>query len=1051
MINRYIVAAVLCFVLSISSVFAGITGIVTGKVVDKENKPLGGVTIRVLGTNRGGFTKNDGSYVITNVNAGTYNVRATVVGYDTVTREAVIYADQTVKLDFVLTEGGITTKVVDVSASRDMIRPTDLGSNRTVKGADLTRIARDNIASAISLQAGITASGNNFIIRGSRTTETQVLVDGLTVTDQFTGGLGQSGSTVSAAMPSPYATEEVQAQTGGFGAEYGNAVGGIVNTVVKTGRTDRYDGVVRWRKDVPFLWGNAGNGVEAGYPSEDVVDATLGGPLGITNSTFFVSVRNTFQLYRNYGLQVSDPANYNLGMLPNNRTWSRNITGRLKFTVTSDVTLLLGGLYGLVNGERSSQTWLYASQEGYIVDANGIPILDNNGNYQYNGFTERSAKQIVVQEFSSNAFAQINHQLGENTFYELRASFNTKVTETGKRVSNAAPGLFSGWTLYYPVDQIRFEGASYAKGANQVLDAYEYLRATQLSADGYQRLDATRPNPITGFIEGPADYQTTANPYGLLGYFAKYGNEGGIDFRKATYWQADGSITHTTLAGDTRHIIKGGFELRLLTLARHTNGNPWDGNPFYDVYGSEYGGNLYYVVDTTNVKKSQEVLAQSLQPFQPITGAVYFQDQIIFKRLVFTPGFRLDYLDPRSLYRTRPEYFVGINSDTGFAQASKKLYFSPRLSITYPVSDDGRQNFNLSYGVYYQVSPFSNYFDSFNVINLRPGSILGDPNLALQSTNQYQVSYNHQLSDNFALTVTGYYKDIYNQPDIAYVRSVPISYYLQTVSAYGNSRGIEFTFIKRTADNWGFNVNYSLASATGTASNSTTVVAEDPQTGRPAFPVEPFPLSFDRRHRVNGSISFQWNTDEGPRIGGIPFLENFNINISGVWQTGVPYTPVNGQSQAIGAYNSGRYPATWNTELRVIRTIPLAGFLGGQTALDLILDVSNLLNYTGAISFYTTTGDPDYDGRALNRPIGTFPSTLYYRDADPKNKATTDAQQYDRVGNRLYNNIVDYNSDGVVTQEETYQGYQRYVQDVVNRRGNYQYPRQVFFALAFRF
>lgn len=1051
MINRYIVATFLCFVLSVSSVFAGITGILAGKVTDKEDKPVGGVTIRVIGTTRGGFSKPNGTYVITNINAGTYNVRATAVGYDTVTREVAINADQTVKLDFVMTEGGITTKVVDVTASRDIIRPTDIGSNRTVKGSDMTRVARDNIASAISLQAGISASGNNFIIRGSRTTETQVLVDGLTVTDQFTGGLGNSGSTVSAAMPSPYATEEVQAQTGGFGAEYGNAVGGIVNTVVKTGRTDKYEGIVRWRKDVPFLWGNAGNGIEAGFPSEDVVDVTLGGPLGITNSTFFASVRNTFQLYRNYGLQVTDPAGYNLGMLPNNRTWSRNITARLKFAVTDDVTLLLGGLYGLVNGERSSQTWLYASQEGYIVDANGIPILDNNGKYQYNGFSERSAKQIVVQEFSSNAFAQFNHQLGENTFYELRASFNAKVTETGKRISSAPPALFTGWDLYYPVDRIRFEGSSYVQGPNQVLDAYEYLRTTQLSSDGYQRLDVTRPNPITGFIEGPADYQTTANPYGLIGYFAKYGNEGGIDFRKATYWQADGSITHTTLAGDTRHIMKGGFELRLLTLVRHTNNNPWDGNPFYDVYGSEYGGNLYYVVDTANVAKGQAVLAQSLQPFTPVTGALYFQDQIIFKRLVFTPGFRADYLDPRSLYRTSPAYFVGLGSDSGFSQAGKKFYLSPRLSITYPVSEDGRQNFNLSYGVYYQISPFSYYYDSFNTNSLRPSSLLGNPNLDLQRTNQYQASYNHQLTDNFALTVTGYYKDIYNQPDIAYVRSVPIPYYLQTVSAYGNSRGIELTFIRRTTDNVGFNINYALSSAMGTANNSTTIVGVDPQTGNPAFPVEPFPLSFDRRHRVSGSITFQWNSDEGPRIGGIPFLENFTINISGVWQTGTPYTPVNGTGQSIGTINSGRFPASWNTELRVIRTVPLDGLFGGSTALDLILDATNILNYTGSISFYTTTGDPDYDGRSLNRLIGTFPSRLYYRDADPKNKATTDVQQYDRVGNRLYNNIVDYNSDGVVTPEETYRGYQRYVQDYVNGRRNYQYPRQVFFAIAFRF
>lgn len=1047
MVRKYLVV-VLALLAVAPAAYAGITGILTGKVVDADGKGVAGATIRVIGTTRGGISKTDGKYTIININAGQYDVRVTAVGYDTATKRVTISADQTVTLNYTLTQGGVQMKAVDITAEREMIRSTDVGTVRSTKGDQMTKMARDNVASAISLSAGISQSGTGFTVRGSRNTETQVLVDGLAVTDQFIGAFGNTGAAVSSAMPSPFATEEVQAQTGGFGAEYGNAVGGIVNTVVKTGKTDRFDGLVRWRKDVPFLFGKAGNGVQLGAPLEDVVDVTLGGPLGFNRSTFFLAVRNNYQNYRNYSLEVLDPAGNNLGQFPNNRTWGRNITARLKFQVTDAAYLLVGGMYGIDNFERSGWGWLYASTEGVKTDAFGNPILDANGNPQSNGFVERSAKQAVIQEFSNNAFAQINHTLGANTVYELRASFNQKKTEIGKRKTAATPDIFTGWDLYYPEDNLTVDDTVYEQGSNRSIDAYDYMRKKAVTEDGYAEFEVTRPNPITGSIEGPADAQTTLNPYGLFNYFNARGNETGVDLRSATFMQFDGNITHNLELGETRHVFKGGFELRFYRLTRHYNGNPWDGSPFFDLYGSDYGENLYIDPTAPNYEQTK---AQTEEPFTPITGGFFFQDQIQFKGLIFTPGVRIDYLDPNSLYRNQFDSFYPYGQSEGFATAEPKLYFSPRLTITYPVSTDGRQNFKLAYGIYYQASPFSDFYDNFNATFLRQGNSLGNPNLEMQRTNQYEISYNHQLTDVFALTLTGFYKDIYNQPDLAFVRAVPVPYYQQVMSAYGNSKGVEITLERRTADNWGFNLNYTLQSATGTANNSQTVVSLDPYTDNPAFPVEPFPLSFDIRHRVNMVLNFQWGNDEGPMIAGIPLLEYFTINLSGFWQSGAPYTPVNQQGQATGAINSARFPAFWNSEMRLSRTIPLQELLGGNTSLDIFVDVYNLLNYVEAIAFYPRTGSPDNDGFALNRVPGDFPSTTYYKEADPKNKVTTASNQYDRIGKRMYNEAVDFNQDGSVTAEESYKGYQIYVQDVINRRGNYQAPRRVYFGITFRF
>lgn len=1031
-----------------TTAYAGIYGTLTGKVLDKDKKPVSGASIYILGTSRGGFTKLDGRYTIVNINAGKWDIRFTAVGYDTVIRKGVqISADETATINVTLNQGGGALKdTIVFTADREMVRADVVGTTQKVNSATLQNMAINDVASIVGRQAGVESKDGGFVIRGSRSTETQVLVDGLTVTDQFTGGLGNTGGAFSTAMPSPFATEEVQTQTGGFGAEYGNAIGGIVNTVVKTGRTDRFEGLVRVAADVPFMWGTAGNGIKAGSPQQTIVDVTLGGPLGLSNSTFFVAVRNQYQNYRNYGLQVLDPVGNNLGQMPDNRTWSRNLTGRLKFGISDKIFLLVGGMYGMGSFERSSWGWLYANGQGQKVDDNGNVILDGNGQPQYNGIPERAAKQLAIQEYSNNAFAQINHTLSQTAFYEFRVSINNKTTEISKRKDGSAPGILTGFDLYQPEDNLKIEGDKFVAGADRILDAWGIVRPIRYTSDYLARYEQSVRNPQTGYVEGQGDAFSTTNPYGLQNYFFAQGNEGGVDFRSQKFWQFDGSITNSIEVGETKHVIKAGAELRLFRFTRHSNSNPWDGLPFYDVYGPDFGGNLY--ADDVQGIPAATIKAQSEVPYTPTTAGAFIQDQIVFKGLVFTPGVRLDYLNADAMYRTQFVPFVPFGSTEGFADTKAKLYISPRISIAYPISE--RQNVRLSYGIYYQAPPWNDFYDGFNSILLR-GQSLGNPNMEMQRTNQYEVSYNHQLNDNLAITVTGYYKDIYNQSGLAFVRAVPDPYYQQVLADYGNNRGLELTFQKRMVDNWALTFNYVLASAQGTAVSSGVAVALDPYTGNPAYPVTDFPLDNDRRHRLNANFTLQWNKDEGPAISGVRFLQFFTVNISGTYNSGLPYTPVNGQGQAVGEINSARFPSTWGSEMRISRRFPLQDLLGGNTSVELFMDVTNLLNLTAPVSYYTRTGSPDYDGNALNRIPGDFSSTTFFKDGDPSRKETYSSAQYDRIGQRLYSADADINHDGLQTPDETYAGYLRYVDTVIARRGNYQYPRQVYFGVTFRF
>ena len=60
----------------------------TGTVTDTDGETLPGANIRLVGTQKGTSTGSDGSYRISEIEPGTYMVRVSFVGYETVEQEA---------------------------------------------------------------------------------------------------------------------------------------------------------------------------------------------------------------------------------------------------------------------------------------------------------------------------------------------------------------------------------------------------------------------------------------------------------------------------------------------------------------------------------------------------------------------------------------------------------------------------------------------------------------------------------------------------------------------------------------------------------------------------------------------------------------------------------------------------------------------------------------------------------------------------------------------------------------------------------------------------
>ncbi|PKK82945.1 MAG: hypothetical protein CVT49_11170 [candidate division Zixibacteria bacterium HGW-Zixibacteria-1] len=227
---------------------AGTSGKIAGIVEDERTgEPIPGATIRITGYDVATQTDLDGEYFIINLPAGTYSVMVSIIGFQTIEKENVrVLMDLTTPVDFTLQQVEVPLKrLVRVYAERPPIQK-DLTASRTIMTADRLNYTPNNLTvqSVISNMAGtIVDHYNNLHVRGGRAGTITYLYDGFSVQDPFAGNSG--------IRIMPDALEEINLTSGGFPAEYGDALSGIVNVVTREGTMDYhgklklYDGYSR--------------------------------------------------------------------------------------------------------------------------------------------------------------------------------------------------------------------------------------------------------------------------------------------------------------------------------------------------------------------------------------------------------------------------------------------------------------------------------------------------------------------------------------------------------------------------------------------------------------------------------------------------------------------------------------------------------------------------------------------------------------------------------------------------------------------------------------
>ena len=251
----------------------------------------------------------------------------------------------------------------------------------------------------------------------------------------------------------------------------------------------------------------------------------------------------------------------------------------------------------------------------------------------------------------------------------------------------------------------------------------------------------------------------------------------------------------------------------------------------------------------------------------PYQLAAYIQDKIELSYLVVNIGLRFDYFEPDGAGLKNPDNIAELDvlqspfPDSLVSKASSKSQVSPRIGISYPITDQGAVH--ISYGHFFQMPPFEDLYKNPNfripLTGNYPdfiGNVIGNANLQPQRTTMYEIGLQQELAPNLGLTVTGYYKDIRNLLGLQlFLKNNFVKFGEYVNVDYGAVQGFTISLDRRLTNGLGANLDYTYQVAKGNTSDPEDDFNKATANPPIAINQELVPLNWDRRHSLNLTIT----------------------------------------------------------------------------------------------------------------------------------------------------------------------------------------------------
>jgi len=912
-------------------VWAGNTGKITGRVIDKQTgEPLIGANIIIEGTKSGAAADVKGYYVILNLPPNVYSVTTSYIGYSSLTQQNVkVSINQTTTLDFALSPELLQAGTVVVEASRPVVQLDVSASQRIVTAEAIQSRPVDNFEEILATETGVTltasSEGTGLIVRGGQLNETDILIDGLSTRNERTQ---QPLTNISLT-----AVQEIEILTGGFNAEFGDIRSGLVNVITKEGSLERYtvsfDGKIRptQRKHIgpspfsvegPFWQTYAGTDAFTGVTEDMVANGSY--PFTFVgwnevarqfladtdpNNDFTPQELLEIWKWQHRKIEYANKPDY-LGDLsiggkvpftsvafllsqryedlqlvyPFSRNNSVASTTLLKLTksLSPSMKLSLNNSYILVKGVDGD---IYGDTNGMITGTREGTGYARDAHFWRYIWHDANFNPIETRQYRGGL--SLNHVLDNKTFYDLRLEFTDFRTRQEPIALRDTTGIKKIGNRWYDEAPFGYVGSALGGG---ITEKYDILGDFLMSGGGRGQ-DHSK---YRGFGLS-ADLVSQVNKHNEV--------KMGVAF-EYTKFQERREINH----GATTTPVSEA---------------PW----------------LWWSYDDS-----------------PIKLGAYIQDKLEFEGMIANVGLRLDYyntrarpfnLDPAFIFANNPytldSYRANSNSFSNLttAESGYKLYVSPRVGISHPVTATSKIFFN--YGHFLQPPVVDQLFLTRPSSSGRGADL---PNILAEwpRTIAYEAGLEQGIGEDFLIHLTGYYKDVSDQLSPQNIVSLDGENDIATYAnnSYADIRGLELKLEKRFGRWWqGWTSLEYLTTSTGRtgfryiyedrqlANRQREAAAQIKQRGVPS---------------VTANLTFKTPVDFGPKLVGQNFLGDWRLNFLLAWSDGGeallnPDAPLKEQIYVEVIDYS-------NTDLRVEK-----GFRIGANRLGFYMQANNLFDQKG--------------------------------------------------------------------------------------------------------
>jgi hypothetical protein len=245
-----VVSVLLIALGSVSTVYAqGATGMVTGKVVDAGGSGVAGAMVTISDAGTGltrTVTTNSGGDFRMQLPPGRYQLTTVSSGYGTVEIERVDVALGGIAELTIPVQTDAIEEITSFGTATSMISTGTAESALNISLDEVSQMPVPRSIEAVALLAPDTIVGDRSFgvdftlisFGGASVAENTYFIDGMNVTN-FRNGLGGSS------VPFEF-YDQFQIKSGGYSAEFGRSIGGVMNAITKRGSNEFHYGIVSY-------------------------------------------------------------------------------------------------------------------------------------------------------------------------------------------------------------------------------------------------------------------------------------------------------------------------------------------------------------------------------------------------------------------------------------------------------------------------------------------------------------------------------------------------------------------------------------------------------------------------------------------------------------------------------------------------------------------------------------------------------------------------------------------------------------------------------------